>query len=194
MKYVLTVTMAAILMVNVANAQHVNIGLKGGLNLYNINNDQGSSNDTKAGVYIGLLGHIHLARQWAFQPELVFSVQGTKYTSGLVDTRLNLNYVNVPLLIQYMFDNGFRIQAGPQIGFLASAKANANDNNTDIKDNYKAVDLGLGVGMSYVHPPSGVGLDVRYNLGLSNINENTAAVSTNRGIQLGLFYLFGHKS
>ena len=193
MKFLLSVAIAAILMTTQANAQHVNIGVKGGLNLYNIHNSNGTEYDTKAGVNLGLLGHIHLAKHVAFQPELVYSAQGAKYTIGGTETKINLNYINVPLLVQYMFDNGFRLEAGPQIGFLASANSKTGSVKTDIKDNLKTVDVGLGFGISYVHPPTGFGVDLRYNLGLTDINENSSVKSTNRGVQLGVFYLFNHK-
>ncbi|UEG50883.1 PorT family protein [Ferruginibacter lapsinanis] len=193
MKFYASVAIAAILMTTQAKAQHVNIGIKGGFNLYNINNSNGVKYDSKPGIHLGLIGHIHLAKQVAFQPEIVYSSQGAKYTTGGVVTKLNLNYVNVPLMLQYMFDNGFRLQAGPQVGFLISAKSKTNDVDTDVKDNLKMVDFGLGFGAGYVHPPSGLGIDIRYNLGLSDINENNAVKSTNRGLQLGVFYLFNHK-
>jgi len=192
-KFLFSMAIAAFLIPGIASAQHFNLGVKGGLNLYNVKSDNNSSNDMKAGVHLGLLGHIHLADQLAFQPELVFSMQGTKFTVAGAETKLKLDYINIPLLIQYMFDNGFRLQAGPQVGFLAAAKAGVNDNDTDVKNNYKSVDFGLGLGIGYVHPPSGFGIDVRYNLGLGNINENTNVKSTNNGIQLGVFYLFGHE-
>lgn len=193
MKFRLTVAIAAILMTTQANAQHVNIGVKGGLNLYNINNSNGVEYDTKAGVNFGLLGHIHLAKHVAFQPELVYSAQGAKYTIGGTETKKNLNYINVPLLVQYMFDNGFRLEAGPQMGFLASAHSKTGDIKTDIKDDLKKVDVAVALGVSYVHPPTGFGVDARYNLGLTDINDNSSVKSTNRGFQIGVFYLFKHK-
>jgi hypothetical protein len=176
----------------VSGQEHANIGIKGGLNVYNIDMGNGSNYDSKLGLNLGLLGHIHLTGQFALQPELVFSGQGAKFSRGS-DTNLNLNYLNVPVLLQYMFDNGFRLQAGPQVGFLLSANQKSDNSTTDIKGNYKSIDFGIGLGGSYVHVPTGFGVDLRYNLGLSNINENTALVSNNRGFQLGVFYLFGHK-
>ncbi len=92
-----------------------------------------------------------------------------------------------------MFDNGFRLQAGPQIGFLASAKSKTNNTTTDIKSDIKGIDLGLAIGIGYINPKSGFGVDARYNLGLSNINVNTSSTSKNVGYQFGIFYLLGHK-
>jgi hypothetical protein len=91
-----------------------------------------------------------------------------------------------------MFDNGFRLQAGPQLGFLASAKSEVNDDDTDVKDDFESIDLGLGLGVSYINPVSDFGVDVRYNLGLSNVNKNGTTDYFNRGVQVGVFYLFNH--
>lgn len=193
MKFYFSSVIIAILITGSVSAQHVNVGIKGGLNVFNINNENGTKYDPKVGFHLGLLGHIHLAKQLALQPELVYSAQGAKFNIGNVETRYKLGYINVPVLFQYMFDNGFRLQAGPQVGFLVSAKAETNGNNTDIKNSFEKVDFALGVGAGYVNPKTGFGIDARYNLGLSNINNNTSVNSTNRGFQLGVFYLLGHK-
>ena len=173
-------------------AGHVNLGIKGGLNAYTIHADDGSTYDPRIGFNIGLLGHIHLGHHFAIQPEILYSAQGAKYTAGSETTRYNLDYINVPVLFQYMFDKGFRIQAGPQVGFLASAKYIDNQGTTDQKNYIKPIDWAVSLGMSYIFPPTGLGIDARFNMGLTNIDKNTTAVSTNRGFQLGLFYIFGY--
>lgn len=193
MKKILSVAVAAILMAGTASAQHVNVGVKGGFNLFNLHNDDGTKYDSKTGFNVGLLGHIHLAPQLALQPEVVYSAQGAKYTIAGAEYKTKLGYINVPILLQYMFDNGFRLEAGPQVGFLINAKSELNNTDTDIKDQLKTVDFGVVGGISYVHPASGFGVDARYNLGLSKINEAGPNKLTNRGLQLGVFYLFNHK-
>ena len=177
---------AAVLITSAASAQHssspkgkINLGVKGGINLYKISSDDNIPYDQITGFHLGLLGHIHLDSQWAVQSELVYSSQGAKSEGA----EHNLDYINVPVLLQFMFDNGFRLQAGLQLGFLVRA-----DNKSDLN----SIDLGVGMGLSYVVPSTGFGLDVRYNHGLSNINKNDAIKSFNRGVQLGVFYIFGH--
>ena len=193
MKLYLKVAAAAIIMTATAKAQNVNIGIKGGLNIYNINRDNGPKYDNLLGFNLGLIGHVHLAKQLAFQPEIVYSAQGAKLTTAGVQTKIQLGYINVPLMLQYMFDNGFRLQAGPQVGFLVNAKSKTPNSTIDIKNNLKKVDFGLGAGIGYVNPATNFGIDARYNLGLSNIDENTSVKSSNRGFQVGAFYLFHHK-
>jgi hypothetical protein len=191
--------LTAVLITGIASAQHgnspaghVNIGIKGGVNVYNINNDDNTKYGQRTGYNFGLLGHIHFNSQFAVQPEIVFSTQGATIDNG--NTKYNLDYINVPVLFQYMFDNGFRLQAGPQVGILISAKSKSNNNITDFKNDFNPIDFGVSIGASYVVPSTGFGIDARYNLGLSNINKNSSVNSTNRGIQLGVFYIFGHNS
>ncbi len=194
MKFYLTGIIAAMMIAGTACAQHNNFGIKGGLNAYTIFNDNNVEYDNKIGFNLGLISHIHLGQQFAFQPELIFSTQGAQFNNDGATTKLNLNYVNVPLLFQYMFDNGFRMQAGPQLGFLVSAKSETNNSSADVKANYKVAELAFGLGVSYVHPPTGFGVDTRYNFGLSNINDTGSVNSYNRGFQVGVFYLFKHRS
>lgn len=193
MKIYLTVIVFFLLVGNSVHAQEVNIGIKGGLNAYTLGGDNTDDIKTKLGFNLGLLGHIHLSDRFGLQPELVYSTQGAASDDGS-NIDLNLSYINVPVLIQYMYDNGFRIQAGPQIGFLTSAKAKGEGASVDIKDSFKTLDVALSVGASYVHPASGLGVDARYNYGLSNVNDSSGSESFNRGFQIGVFYLFKHKS
>jgi hypothetical protein len=181
--------MCIMLMASSVNAQHVNMGIKGGLNLYSIYNDNSSGNDLKPGLHLGLLWHIHKSENFALQPEVVYSLQGANLPANVT---LNLGYVNVPILFQYMFNNGFRLEAGPQIGILVHAESELSGNRDDVKNNFKPIDIALAGGIGYVSS-SGFGLDARYNYGLSNINDLSSDRITNRGFQVGVFYLFHHQ-
>lgn len=188
--YLITIITFLFMTVGTVSAQNINIGTKIGLNSYTINNDSGPDFDSKIGLHAGIFGHIHLNEQFGLQPEIVYSMQGAK--SG--NTNFNLDYINVPVLLQYMFDNGFRIQAGPQIGFLVRGKAENGSSTVDIKDDFKSIDAGLSFGASYIHTPTSLGIDARYNLGLNDISENSGVVSNSRGLQIGIFYLFDHRN
>jgi hypothetical protein len=172
-------------------------GLKGGLNIATTTNSQGGSRESRLGLNAGGLAHIHLAPQWALQPEVVFSSQGAKYTVSDGEHQLVLNYINIPLQLQYMFDNGFRIQTGPQVGFLVDTKDKRGDQETGFftSEDFKNVDAAWSFGLGYL-TYSGLGIDGRYNLGISNINNTGTATVHNNVIQIGLFYLFdnAHKA
>ena len=189
MKKLLTIIMLAIVTsYGTANAQHINWGIKGGVNIANLSPDY----NPKSGLLVGLLAHIHLSKQVALQPEIFYSNQGARYTTAGVETKLKLHYVAVPLLFQYMFDNGFRVQAGPQVSFLMGAQSETNLTNSDTQNNLNNTDVALSVGAGYVQPSSGFGIDVRYNAGLTNIKVDKATKLTNNVFQLSVFYIFKH--
>jgi hypothetical protein len=194
MKTNLFLLVALLATTTLVQAQHGNIGIKGGLNAYNIAGENSGGNNYKNGINVGLLSHFHMGEQFALQPEIYFSGQGTSYKVNGNNVDLNLNYVNIPVVFQYMFDNGFRLEAGPQLGLLASAKTKIGNSDVDVKDNFKSTDIGLALGMSYVKPATGFGFNFRYNHGLTDINETIGSEKFNRGFQVGLFYLFEHKS
>lgn len=166
-------------------AQDPKFGLKAGLNMATVTNAGG---DLKPGFHGGLLAHVHITPAFSLQPEVVYSGQGTKFSSN---DKLLLNYLNIPLLLQYNFDNGFRLQGGPQIGFLLSAKRKLGSVDYDQKSSYQTVDFSLPLGLSYLGY-SGFGADVRYNIGVTNIAKNSTATYRNGVLQLGVFYLLDH--
>lgn len=166
-------------------AQDPKFGLKAGLNLATVT---GSGGDLKPGFNGGVLAHIHITPAFSLQPEVMYSNQGTKYSS---DHKLLLNYINVPLLLQYNFDNGFRLQGGPQVGFLIEAKDKVNNAEYDVKNGYNTVDFSIPLGFSYLGY-SGFGVDARYNIGVTNVVKNSPVTYRNSVLQLGVFYLFDH--
>src|SRR6185436_4636551 len=114
---ILVSTLFFLTMLISANSQGFNIGAKAGLNLYTINSDDATNFETKTGLHLGLLGHLHLTRQYGLQLEALYSSQGANYSFAGTDNTVSLSYINIPVLFQYMFNYGFRLQAGPQIGF-----------------------------------------------------------------------------
>ncbi|HQX44081.1 MAG: PorT family protein [Saprospiraceae bacterium] len=193
MKNYLILSFITIFTSGIVGAQHINFGFKVGLNLADIVSDDNSKTSLKPGLNVGAIGHIHLKNNFALQPEISYSDQGAIFKSSGVESKLNLGYINIPILLQYMFDNGFRIQAGPQLGILINAKAKSNDVSVDVKDDLNVIDFAISAGLSYVHPPSGFGVDARYNLGLVNLNKEGSVTSTNSVAQIGVFYLLAHK-
>lgn len=178
--------MMAIAAVMTVQAQRTSFGLKVGANASNI-----SDLDTKIGYHLGALAHIHMAPSFALQPELVYSNQGGKYVVNNNTHNLNLNYVNIPVLFQYMAGTGLRLQTGPQVGFLTSVedKVNGNETRNFTASDFKNTDFAWTFGLSYIGS-SGLGVDGRYNLGLSNINDRGSNTLKNNVAQVGLFYQF----
>lgn len=183
---------AAIIILSTAKAQETHFGVKAGVNIASVEVEDGDDLNSKVGLHIGGLAHIHISQHFALQPELVFSMQGGKAEDN-DDVKLKLNYINIPVLAQYMINDGFRLQTGPQLGFLVGAESKAGDVEVDQKDNYSTIDFSWTFGAGYLFP-SGFGVDARYNHGISNISDVNAVEVRNRVFQFGLFYQFMHQN
>ncbi len=179
--------------VNLAQAQRTHLGLKAGLNTSTLNVKNQDLYDYKLGWHAGGLAHIHITQKIALQPELIYTNQGGELRNS--EVKHHVNYIAVPVLGQYMFANGFRLQAGPQVGFLVAAKRQDQDNNRfNIKENYEAVDFSIAAGLSYVSG-SGFGADVRYLFGLTNINDVPPRTPIKNSLaQIGVFYLVNYRN
>ncbi|RYJ37701.1 OMP_b-brl_2 multi-domain protein [Flavobacterium anhuiense] len=175
----------AVMAFGFANAQEVKYGVKGGLNLSNLSGDtDGMDLKSKFGFHAGGFVEIKFSEKFALQPELLYSTQGTRFDDLEVNgyktkTCFNLDYINVPVMFKYFAAEKFFIEAGPQIGFLTSAKARVKidelniDNKEDIKDNFESIDFGLNFGAGYEFTEN-IFASARYNLGLSNIAKTEA--------------------
>ena len=180
-------TVAAVCAFGFANAQEAKFGIKGGLNLATFSGDtDGLDLKSKAGVNIGGFVEVKLSDKVSLQPELLYSMQGTKIDqfelndgnqTFLVDANINMSYINVPIMLKYYAAEKFNLEVGPQVGFLLSAKtvakANGNEAEEDTKDNFKSVDFGLNFGTGYDFTKN-ISAGFRYNLGLANIAKTEA--------------------
>ena len=165
------------------NAQETKFGVKGGLNLSNLTNSDGSK--SQVAFNIGGFAEIKLNEKFAIQPELLYSGQGAKYQDV---GNFSMNYINVPVMAKYFITEVFDIEAGPQVGFLMSAKADGND----VKEFVKSTDFGANFGAGY-DVTKNIGLNLRYCLGLSGVDKEISAgdkSSKNSVIQLSVGYKF----
>ena len=147
-------SVVAVLAFGFANAQssEMKFGVKAGFTSSNFSGDFQS--DPTTGFYVGALADFMVSENFHVQPELLYSMEGAK------DAKLN--YLRIPIMAKYYVMQGLSLQAGPEIAFKAGGD--------DIKDFVTSMDYGLGVGAGY-ELSSGLMFDVRYNLGLADIND-----------------------
>ena len=169
-------------------SSQVNFGLKAGMNISTLRGDGVGKAKSLIGANVGAFVNIPVSTMFSFQPEVLYSMEGAK--EDVLNTKIMLNYVNIPLMLKYTDASGFFGELGPQIGFLTSAKSKINGNTADIKDLYKSVNFSLGIGAGF-NFTSSVGVGLRYNLGLSNISEDTNDDVKTGNFSIGIHYSFG---
>ena len=170
MKKITLVAVIALFSFMGVNAQ-TSFGAKAGLNSATLIGDI-DGNKSLIGFNVGVFAEITLADSFYLQPELFYSTQGTedyRYISNnlpFVD-KLNLDYINLPIMFKYDVANRFYLEAGPQVGFLVSAERG----DVDVKDDFESVDFGANFGLSYGFTDK-IFAQARYNIGLSDIDKS----------------------
>ena len=171
-----------------ANAQW---GLKAGANFSTLTGEQTGGLKRTTGFYGGVFYNARINGVFSFQPELVYSGQGTQVING---ETWRLNYLNVTGLFRYNHPSGIFLGTAPQFGLLLNAKGKEGSSSADMKDNFKSTDISWAFVLGYEFK-NGFGLYGRYNLGLSNINDvGYGGKLKNSVIQIGLRYSFMNKS
>lgn len=207
MKKIILVAIA-VMLCGFANAQDVKLGIKGSVNLSSWTGDtRGLNLKPMFGVNVGALIQIKVTDELDIQPEVLYSNQVTKMKnvganiSGIYytgDIKWNLSYINVPVLFKYSTDDKSFIEAGPQVGFLTSAKASTKLTQysptvtKDAKEAFESIDFGFVVGVGY-NINQHLMADLRYNIGLLNIAKTESGDDTkirNSVLALSLAYKF----
>ena len=164
----------AVLGMNSADAQ-VKFGVKAGPQLTNFVGDDSEDADMKVGFNVGGFANIRFSEQFAFQPELLFSLQGAKSEYEILGTnveeKVNLSYINIPLMMKWYAYDGLNFEFGPQVGFNVAAKYKAEaageSEEGDI-DDVSTVDFGVNIGAGY-EMSNGLNFGLRYGRGLTSL-------------------------
>ena len=183
-----------------ATSAQVQFGLKAGLNIANFTTSgmiffNRTTFSSRADFNGGLMVSLPLHSGFFLQPELIYSGQGQNLNSYMVtNPTINYNYLNLPVLFKYQHVSGLFVETGPQIGFLLSAKQSFNGNTFDVKKESQSVDFSWAFGIGYKPQNIPVGIDLRYNLGLTNVDRQAGLGNAKNSVfQIDVFYMFGRK-
>lgn len=178
-----------------ANAQ-VTIGMRGGANLSNVIADDEYGVDTKYrfGATGGIYANIPVNKNLSIQPELLYSGQGYNYDFSVardnyvydLDTKIKMDYLTLPVLAKYKFENGLVLELGPQVSYLMEGQINqiidkkiGNDvvetSSTRIylndRDLTKELDFSGVVGVGY-ELKGGYSINARYTHGFNDFTKH----------------------
>lgn len=189
-KILITLLFACASIYSFSQAQFA-VGIKAGPNFAKIDTDAsaGENYNNRTGWHAGAFVLIR-GEKVGFQPEIIFSQQGSKfkYNTSSPSLKQNFSYVNIPLIVKLYTIAGLNLQVGPQIGLLTSAEREDFTTGTsgpitkeDVKDDLKKTDISLALGVGW-DLPFGLSIDGRYNWGLT---DNDDGLTSNSGASLG---------
>ena len=156
-KFMMMVAMAFATLTASAQAEAGTLTLKPlvGINVANITN---SDADAKVGLAAGAELGYQLNESFAVTAGAIYSMQGAK-SEGV---KLNLDYINIPILANYYITKGLAVKAGIQPAFNVKAEGEYGD-----IEGFKSFDLSIPVGLSY--EISDFVIDARYNWGMTKL-------------------------
>lgn len=180
--------------------------------------DAGDKEDSKfkAGMVAGAEIEYRFADMLSASAGVFYSMQGSRYQDcevssgdkyyGYRQYRTNLQYINIPLMLNCYVVDGLAVKIGAQLGALVDARdkyksveitknqdlSNTYGERTDVKnklnDDCNKVDFSIPIGLSYEY--MNVILDARYNWGLTNIYKIDGVKSKNRFATVTIGYRF----
>ncbi len=155
----------------------VNFGPKIGYTSSKIKTDmKGINEEIKNGFEIGAFVRVKL-KKFYLQPELYYAIKGGALDTANLTQEIQLNTLDIPILFGYKVIGkdafNFRLFVGPVASFIVNKtiKLNGDKLNDDLVDNsIKDAIWGLqmGAGVDFLM----FTLDVRYELGLNDINSD----------------------
>jgi hypothetical protein len=163
----------------------------------------------KLGFYAGGFVNIEIADKIKIQPELIFAIQGTsvlikdvevtssdEFFTTITDYKSNINEstITVPVILQYLFNDKFYMEGGPQFGYIIDRNekikqdpfeqfGGINNQNSDF--DYDKFDFGLAFGIGYKLSED-LGINSRYFFGLIERNNTIKSSVFNLGIEYKL--------
>ena len=181
------------------------LGIKGGATYYTFSGSDAKDYEYRLGYTAGVMIQQHINDLVGVQLEALYTSKGGKieYTSGNneVQSSHRLSYLDVPLLL-HLSSSGLFFDLGPQVSFIAKGRhvrettsgTTTTTTKTDITDQPYSIDFGYVAGLGY-RASSGIGLELRYNGGLKNIDDEGLSEDIKRrnsGFNLMLSYMLGH--
>jgi hypothetical protein len=163
------------------------------------------TNDSKmrVGLAAGVEGEYGVAENFSISLGALYSMQGVKFTRQLLgasmDATFKLDYINVPIMLNYYLFKGFAIKAGVQPAFKASAKlkaeASANgqsdSDSESISDYVQGFNLSIPFGLSYEY--ESFVLDARYNLGVTKAFKDNNGMGADDSKHSWFMFTLGYK-
>jgi hypothetical protein len=194
------------LVIGLASTAQTYTAIKAGAALSNLHYKFASNNQARITWFAGFMVNLEVQEQFFVRTELLYSRRGYQVpaTATSIKGNMNYGYLSIPLLAGYTPVKNLSVMAGPELGYMLSAKAKDANATTDVigfVQNRFSVDANTG--LSYALTPELtldahflVGLTALYSVTYADANGNTIGPvrdGFNRVLQVGLVYkMSGH--
>lgn len=141
----------------VAKAQGITLGVAGGGNMSTLNLENAQY---RLGYQAGGFAKLMVTRRMGLQTEILYSVQ----QADLMDQRITLDYVLIPVLLKINLNKFINLQLGPQYSMFVSSSGSFDALEGNSVKN-KNISFALGVGLEL---PMGFSANLRFANAIDN--------------------------
>ena len=175
---------------SLSQAQSTGLGLKGGVVLSSTK-VLGQRPAPLVGGTMGLYFPWGIGPRVELQPELLATMMGAEFRGNEGAQRtLRSVYVQLPVTVKVYLSNAFHFSGGYQFGWLLHAGERLGDDQSNVTDQYRSMDMGFvgGIGLDL---RSGVDLGLRAYGGMTRALRNDETLFLkNRSAQFTIGYRF----
>lgn len=144
------------------------IGISAGTLSGKYSNLNFSGEDPRTGFTAGAEAEYYTSTHWlSVSAGVMYTQQGWEWKNSYT---AKLDYINIPVLVNFYVAKGFALKIGLQPGFMVNAK----EGSTDAKDYYESFNLSMPIGLSYEFK-NGITLDLRGTPALTAVNKNSSS-------------------
>lgn len=195
-----------------ARGAGVDAGVKGGLNVSDLNIENTTDlEDSRSGMAAGAWVGLPVTNMFSIQPEALFMMKGDQGRDVVDGTEVTvtakLDYVQVPVLAKLALAPDAAVRptlfAGPTVGINTRSKLSAKGETpdasaeveVDIKDDTKPVEMGVvfggGLDFPFGDSPQSFGVEARYDLGLTNVDDTASSTDETRTRTFSILGTYG---
>ena len=167
--------LASALLISQFMMAQFHLGFKAGANISKVDG-KSFKEEFEYGYNLGGFAEIGLGKKFAFQPEVLFNQYSSTLDSSYKaiyeniitsdQSKVKLNYLTIPLLLDYKLIGPVHLQAGPQFGILMNHDKNFLQNGENA---FKNGDFSMVAGAQI--KLAQLRITGRYLIGLNNIND-----------------------
>jgi hypothetical protein len=191
LRAVLAAVFAVFIVTSTSQAQMtgLDIGATAGVNLATMSGDDVEDAKNLVGFMVGVSFIKRMTDMFSFQPEIAYSMKGSKFDDGVDEGELKAAYIDLPLLAKISLGTAMgtsrpALYIGPYVAFNMSCDIESGGVSVDCdvaEIEPKTLDFGAiaGIGMDFGR----MNVFARYQFGLTDLADDFNA--KNRVIQVG---------
>ena len=124
----------------------------------------------KFGIGAGFEGQYQINNWFGVAAGVMYQQKGSGI-DNFDDVKINLEYIDVPIMAKFYVTKGLSLNVGLQPSFMTKAKIDNDGTDVDVKDNCEKFEFSVPMSIAY-ELPQGLTFEARYVYGLTDVGKN----------------------